>query len=159
MRMRARSRFTALLLVACAALQSCGQLVRYTDEIVDKRTGRKWWVTVPATAGGFCGFVVGIPVDVVALPVTWSVYHIQRGQDKIKADPLSTMLFPSFALWRAGTMVGAPMDAVDYMTDRAWSPPPTPSDEEMRQLEDEFDRETLPEYPVEAIYPRAEGAP
>ena len=104
-----RVRLPTLVAVASLVLlSSCAQLVQYSDEIVDRRTGRSFLVTVPATIGGFCGFVIGIPADIVALPVTLTVYQFQK--DEPGADPVSTLLFPSFALWRAGTLLGTPMD-------------------------------------------------
>ncbi len=147
---------TARRLVALAVLTvlpACSQLVRYTDEIVDERTGRSPVVTVPATAGGFVGFVVGLPVDLIALPVTFPIYYIQREQDRVKADPLSTMLFPSFALWRMGTLIAVPFDATEYIVVRAWQPPRTPNAQEQQAIEDGFDRDTLRRYTVEPVYP------
>jgi len=142
--MRALLRVAVLLVV----LPACAPVVQYTDEIVDSSTGRSWLVTVPATVGGFCGFVAGIPADIVALPVTFSMYRLQ---DPDNADPVSTLLFPSFALWRAGTLIGSPMDLVDYGLFRAWRPPATPTADEQNELEYQFDMNTLPRYPVETL--------
>ena len=143
----------SLLPVLCVALSCCSQVVRYTDEIVDPNTGRKFYVTAPATAGGFVGFVVGIPVDLVALPATWLVYQVQKEQNELKADPVSTMLFPSFVLWRAGTLVALPIDLVDFTAWRAWRAPETVTREEQEEFEVWVDGQALPEYPVEQVYP------
>lgn len=148
--MTARVRFA---LAACSVLAACGQVVQYTDELVDPRTGRSSFVTVPANAGGFVGFVAGIPVDAAALPVSWPVYEVQKSRSPDTADPISTMLFPSFVLWRAGSMVAMPFDAMEWVVWRAWQPPTTRTAEEQAQIEYDLDEETLPRYPVEPIYP------
>ena len=155
---RVRSRFRVLAVSLLLSLSSCAQLVQYTDEIVDSRTGRSLFVTAPATAGGFLGFLIGIPVDVVALPVTFTFYLVQKDQDELRADPLSTMLFPSFVLWRAGTLIGTPFDAVHYLWARAGRPPRSLTGEELAEIEYSYDLKTLPDYPVKAIYPRPESA-
>ena len=111
------------LLLALCLLPACSQTVQYTDELSDPRTGRSWFVTAPANVGGFVGFVLGIPADLVALPATFTVYRVQRAQNKLTADPISTMLFPSFVLWRAGTLIATPFDMLEYVAIRAWSPP------------------------------------
>jgi hypothetical protein len=141
------------LLALGAALSSCAQFVQYTDELVDPKTGRPFVVTVPAAAGGFCGFLIGIPATVIALPVTFTVYQVQRDQNEVTADPISTMLFPSFVLWRTGTLVALPLDMLHYMVARAGRPAPTPSREEQTEAEYQIDQQTLPRYPVTPIYP------
>lgn len=138
-----------LPLATLLALQSaCAPVVQYTDEIVDSRTGRSVLVTVPATIGGFCGFAVGIPAVVIALPATLAVYWVQEPES---ADPVSTLLFPSFALWRACTLAAMPMDVIDYSLIRAWRAPPTMTAEEQNEIEHQFDLDTLPEYPVTTV--------
>lgn len=151
-----RVRLPTLAAVASLVLlPACAQLVQYTDEIVDRRTGRSFLVTVPATVGGFAGFVIGIPADFVALPVTLTVYQFQKAQPE--ADPVSTLLFPSFALWRAGTLVGTPMDVIDYALLRSWRAEPTATTDEQNEIEYEMDLDTLPSYPVKAVYPKHLG--
>lgn len=140
----------ALLMLALG----CAEMVQYTDELVDRRTGRTLLVRTPATLGGVVGFVVGVPVDIVALPVTYLVYTNQKSDQSAAADPLSTMLFPSFVLWRAGTLVAVPLDALEFIVYRAWLPPPTPTRQEQEAFEVEQDERTLPVYPVEPIFPR-----
>jgi hypothetical protein len=135
------------------ALTGCTQLVRYTGDLTDSRTGRTAFVTAPASAGGFLGFIVGVPVSIVALPITYLVYADQKATDASTADPLSTMLFPSFVLWRAGTLLGAPFDLVEYVVYRAGLPPNTMTEEERKVYEYRLDQETLPQYRVEWIYP------
>jgi hypothetical protein len=147
-------------IVAAAAvasvLGSCSQFVQYTDEIVDSDTGRTPFTTVPANIGGFAGFTLGLPVDLVALPVTYAVYRVQREQNPLKVDAISTMLFPSFVMWRTGTLLGVPMDMVEYIAYRVWQPPHTPSRDEQAEIEYEFDEQILPSYPVTPLYPAEE---
>ncbi len=99
------------------------------------------------------GFVLGVPLDIIGLPVTYTLYQFQRDDESVTADPMSTMLFPSFVLWRAGTLVAVPFDAVEFVVYRAWLPPETPTAEEQERLEAAEDSSTLPVYPVERIFP------
>jgi hypothetical protein len=142
------------MVLSLVALAACSQLVRYTDELVDRRTGRTVAVTAPAAAGGFVGFVAGLPIDVAALPITYAVYATQKSRDPAAADPLSTMLFPSFVLWRAGTLLGLPFDIVEYAAWRAWQPERSMTEEERKRFEAQLDEEALPAYPVETLAPR-----
>lgn len=132
-------------------LGACSQLVRYTDELVDRRTGRTVFVTAPASAGGFFGFIAGLPVDLAALPITYPVYRVQADRDPAAGDPLSTMLFPSFVLWRAGTLLGMPFDVLEYAGWRLWQPEVTLTEEEQKRFEAQIDEESLPAYPVETL--------
>lgn len=142
------------MLASLSLLGGCAQLVQYTDELRDERTGRTIVVRAPATIGGIAGFAVGAPVSVVALPVTWPVYRYQKATAPLRADPTSTFLFPSFLLWRAGTMIlGAPFDAAEWLVYRAWIAAPTPTAGEREAIELSHDEETLQSYPVEPIYP------
>ena len=139
--------------LAMLALGACGQLVRYTDELVDRSTGRSLLVRTPATFGGVVGFVAGIPFDILGLPISYPMYLAQKDNETMAADPLSTLLFPSFVMWRAGTLVAVPLDAVEYLAHRAWLPPQTPTKEEQERYEVEQDELTLPVYPVRRIFP------
>jgi len=132
-------------------LASCSQAVRYTDELVDSRTGRTIFVRTPATFGGVVGFIAGIPVDIAALPITYPVY---KTRDEGTVDPLSVFLFPSFVLWRAGVLVGAPFDVLEYLAYRMWLPEDTLNAEERNRLELELDAEAFPFHRVEWVYPR-----
>lgn len=143
----------AAALAGVAMLASCGTFVRYTGELTDSRSGRTLLVTAPATLGGFVGFVAGIPVDVVALPVTYTVYAMQKSQNELEADPMSTMLFPSFVLWRTGTLLAVPFDILEFSLWRSWQPPPSMTAAEQAEFEYELDQQTLPRYPVEPVYP------
>ncbi len=145
-----------VLLALLATTCSCSQLVRYTDELGDARSGRSLAVTTTANTGAFLGFIAGLPFDLAALPVTFVIYRIQREQNKLQADPISTMLFPSFVLWRAGTLLAAPFDMIEFVTWRAWQPPVAPNRQEQLAIEYEIDEETLGSYPVTPIYPLAE---
>ena len=136
----------ALVLFACA----CAPVVRYTNELVDGRHGRTWFTRLPSTIGGTLGFAAGVPVDVVALPVTFVVY---RAQPKETRDPLSVFLFPSFVLWKVGALVGAPFDAVEWGLYRAWRPRVPVTQEEREAIERQWDAREFAEYPVTPIYP------
>ena len=136
---------------------SCADVVRYTHELNDPSSGRSLFVTTPASLGALCGFVAGVPVDVAALPVTLPIYLLQDDEES-PADPLSTMLLPSFVLWRAGTLVAMPFDAVEFVAWRMWQPPETMSGEEREEWESRLDRKALPTYSVEWAYPRKPSA-
>lgn len=142
-----------LLLAICAATPGCAGLVQYTDELRDDSTGRTLFVRSPATIGGILGFATGVPVSVVALPVTYPVYAYQKEVTPIRADPVSTLLFPSFVLWRAGTLIAAPFDLLEWAVWRVWQGTPTLTAEEQEQVERRHDQEVLQSYPVETIYP------
>ena len=142
-----------LLAVALLSAPSCSQLVQYTDELTDKRTGRTLFVRAPATLGGVVGFVVGIPVDIVALPITYAVYAYQDANEPGGTDPLSILLFPSFFLWRAGSLIAAPFDMIEFAVYRAWRSPETLTREEREEIEFYHDDHVLPTYPVTPIYP------
>jgi hypothetical protein len=148
MRFRRATATTVLL----AALTGCGAFVEYTDDL---RTAgeRSRLVRYTAQFGGLLGFAVGIPVDIVALPVTDPVYLVQSRQDPENTDFGSTVLFPSFALLQAGSLLAAPFDAVEFLVYRAWQPPETATAEEQEELEIRIDEETLPRYPVTPLYP------
>jgi hypothetical protein len=139
---------------ALAVLASCTQLVRYTDDLVDERTGRSFVTRMPANFGAIVGFVAGVPVDILALPVTAVVY---ASQDELTRDPLSIFLFPSFVLWRVGALLGAPFDLVEWLTWRAWQPPDALTPEERERREAEIDENEWRDYPVQRIYPRQTG--
>lgn len=147
---RGGSRLAAL---ACALLLlgSCAPIVRYTSELVDDRHGRTWFTRLPSTVGGTLGFAVGVPIDVVSLPVTFVVY---RSQPKETRDPLSVFLFPSFVLWKVGTLVGAPFDAVEWTAYRSWQEPAPITPEEREAIERKWDALEFTEYPVTPIYPK-----
>jgi hypothetical protein len=96
-------------------------LVTYSDQLVDETTGRSSIVTKPASLGGIVGFIVGIPVDIVTLPITYLVYLSHKEEDEEGLDSLSTLLFPSFFLWRGGVIiVGTPFDFLEFIFYRAW---------------------------------------
>lgn len=136
---------TALLCV------SCSSIVKYTDEVTDQASGRSIFTVAPANFFGLCGFIVGIPLDVVALPVSYPILQSTPPEDQ---DPLSTLLFPSFVLWRCGVLVAAPIDGLEYLIVRSWQGTPTTGNEEQELIELELDAQELPDYPVEVIYPR-----
>lgn len=123
-----------LLLTALAILPSC-VLVEYSQNLVDESTGRGNFVTQPASIGGIVGFIAGVPLDIAALPASYLVYRAQRDQDEEAIDPLSTLLFPSFVLWRTGVIViGTPFDVLDLVFRRAWTTPPA-------KLQSDYDAE------------------
>lgn len=147
----ARSRLGAAALVAVVAgLASCSSVVRYTEELVDARYGRTWVTRFPSTVGGTVGFVVGVPIDIVALPVSWGFYRMQPKETR---DPLSVFLFPSFVLWKAFALVGAPFDLLEWAAYRGWRSPAPITQEERDAIERTWDEEGWSEYPVTPIYP------
>lgn len=143
------SRGLALALALCAG--ACTPVVRYTNELVDDRHGRTWFTRLPSTIGGTAGFAIGLPIDVVALPATFVVY---RSQPKETRDPLSVFLFPSFVLWKVGTLIGTPFDVVEWAAWRSWQEPPAITPEEREAVERQWDAREFSEYPVTPIYPR-----
>lgn len=149
-------RIRLLLLLAVLPVAGCSQFVQYTDELNDARTGRSAWVTTPASIGRFLGFLAGVPIDVLALPVTYVAYRVQKSDDPIRADALSTMLFPSFVLGRVGTLAAVPFDSVEYLVHRGWIDETPMTQAQRAEFEDLLDRDTLPQYPVEAVYPLPE---
>lgn len=131
-------------------VSACAPIVRYTSELVDDRHGRTWFTRLPSTIGGATGFVIGVPIDVVSLPATFVVY---RTQAKETRDPLSVFLFPSFVLWKVGTLFGAPFDAVEWATYRSWQDAAPVTPEEREAIERKWDELEFTEYPVVPIYP------
>ena len=140
-----------LPLLCLFGLVSCTPIVRYTGELVDDRHGRTWFTRLPSTVGGTLGFAAGVPIDVVSLPVTFVVY---RSQPKETRDPLSVFLFPSFVLWKVGTLFGAPFDMMEWMAYRSWKKPTPITPEERDAIEREWDDREFNQYPVKPIYPR-----
>jgi hypothetical protein len=113
------------LLLSSVALCSAGcELIVYSDNLVNENR-HSGFVTKPASVVGLIGFVVGLPLDILALPITYTVYSSQKARYPDTADPLSTLLFPSFVLWRTGViLVGAPLDLIEFVAWRAWTSPP-----------------------------------
>lgn len=140
----------SLLLVPLLWLGACAPVVHYTDQITDARFGRSWFTRLPATVGGTIGFVLGVPVDILAIPVSTVVY---RSQARETRDPLSVFLFPSFALWKACALFGAPFDVVEWVAWRSWQPERTANQEEREAIERVWDKAGWSEYPVRPIYP------
>lgn len=151
--MTARAACSALLAIAMGCT-SCSQLVRYTDDLVDARSGRSLFTRTPATVGGVVGLVVGVPVDIVALPVTYAVY---ASEDPLKRDALSTFLFPSFVLQHVGQLLGAPFDLIEWSAYRAWQEPETLTKEEVERREAELDVVDYSVFPVTPVYGRPSG--
>ena len=145
--MRARP----IALLSLAVLAGCTQVVRYADELVDERYGRTWFTRLPATVGGTTGFVVGLPVDIVAIPASWAYY---QAQSKETRDPLSVFLFPSFVLWKVGTLFGAPFDLLEWVAWRSWQDDRELTQEEREAIERTWDTREYSEYPVTPIHPR-----
>ena len=143
---------SAMLPLFCLlGVASCTPIVRYTGELVDDSHGSTWFTRLPSTLGGTLGFAAGVPIDLVSLPVTFVVY---RTQPKETRDPLSVFLFPSFVLWKVGTLIGAPFDMVEWMAYRSWQNPAPMTPEERDAIEREWDAREFSQYPVNPIYPR-----
>jgi len=124
--------------------------VQYTDELVDGQHGRTWFTRLPATIGATTGFAAGIPIDIVASPLAWVWY---RSQARETRDPISVFLFPSFVLWKAGALVGAPFDLVEWGVWRSWQPAVPITQEEREAIERAWDAREYTEYPVTPLYP------
>ncbi len=133
---------------------SCSPVVTYTNELVDARFGRTWFTRLPATVGATTGFAVGIPLDVVALPLSYLVYNAQSRETR---DALSIFLFPSFVLWKAGALLGTPFDVVELAAWRSWQPDRPRTQEEWDAIERSWDAREYTEYPVDPLYPRPTG--
>lgn len=146
----------AAMLAAAAVFGGCASAVRYSDDLVSAKSGRTPFTRAPATIGGIVGFLVGIPLDVVAFPGTYLVY---KSQPAATRDPLSTFLFPSFVLWRVGTLFAAPVDAIEWGVWRWWQPEESLTPEEQERIEAELDalHQQWTDYPVEWVYPRSPG--
>jgi len=139
-----------LALVTVAALGGCSSVVRYTDELVDSRYGRTLFTRLPATIGATTGFALGVPFDILALPVSLPVYASQPRETR---DPLSVFLFPSFVLWKAGALLGTPFDLVELALWRSWHEPAPRTQEEWEAIERQWDAREYTEYPVTPIWP------
>ena len=144
------------LAAACVAAPlvlggACSSVVTYTEELVSDQHGRTYFTRAPSALGGGFGFTLGVPVDLVALPVSFVVY---RSQPRATRDPLSVFLFPSFVLWKAGPLVGAPFDVVEWALWRSWQPEVPVTAEEREAIERQWDAREFSEYPVTPIYPR-----
>ena len=145
------SRLRAVALFGCLlGLGGCSQVVQYTDELVDARYGRTWFTRLPATIGATAGFAVGVPIDIVVLPLTTVVYVTQAPETR---DPLSVFLFPSFVLWKAGALLGAPFDLVEWGLWRSWQPAVPITQDERDAIERAWDSHEYTEYPVTPFYP------
>ena len=143
--MRPATAAKGLLLLLLAGLSSgCAELVRYSDDLVDPRTGRTLFTRTPAA------FLAGVPIDIVGLPVTYVVYS---NQDEVTREPLSIFLFPSFVLWRVGTLLGAPFDLVEWACWRSWQPEPALTREERERREAALDGLEWLDPTVVPIYP------
>jgi len=136
----------------------CRQVIQYTDELADPRTGRSLAVRVPANLGGALGFVAGLPLDLVALPATGAFYLAEDARTDGQADLITILLFPSVVLWKAGVLLATPFDAIEYVAWRAWQPPPVLDANERERVEERWDRQALPVYPVVPVFP-APGDP
>ncbi len=149
--MTSRARLAALLLALATLGGGCTSVVRYTNELVSSDHGRTYFTRGPSALGGTAGFVLGIPVDVAALPVSFAVY---RSQPRETRDVLSVFLFPSFVLWQSGLLLGAPFDVLEWAAWRAWRPARALTPQEREAAERGWDAEEFSVYPVTPIYPR-----
>lgn len=139
----------AAALLLCALLGGCTELVRYTDALIDPCTGRTWVVRGPATFFGVVGFAAGVPIDLVAFPVSWVVYQSQPPETR---DPQSTFLFPSVVLWKAGILLAAPLDLLEFAAWRSWQPGDALTAEELERREKALDDQAMRGIPVQTIY-------
>lgn len=152
-----RARAGALTTVAAGlALAGCAPVVRYGDSLVDAGAGRTLFTRLPATVGGTAGFVVGLPVDVLAFVPAWVYYQSLPRETR---DPVSVFLFSSFVLWKVGVLVGAPFDVVEAALWRPRRAAADVSESQREAIEREWDaRGAFPVYPVTPIVPPPDGA-
>ena len=138
--------------VSAALLSSCGAFIEYTDGL---RNSEEHTVVVRGTAkvGGAIGLLAGVPISVVALPASYTIYKVQESGDPEGTDYMSTVAFPAFALLEVCSLLATPFDVLEMALYRAWLPAATLTAEEQLQLEFGFDDQTLPRYPVTRIYP------
>jgi hypothetical protein len=135
----------------CSLTAGCTQVVRYTESLVDERSGRTLVTRLPATVGATVGFAVGVPVDIVAFVPAWLLY---RTQPKETRDPVSWFLFPSFVLWKVGALVGTPFDGLEWLAWRSWRDKPAMSEQEREAIERTWDdRLHYDAWPVTPVYP------
>ena len=134
--------FRSLVLSALLLLGSCGALVEYSDQLIDESSGRSAVVTKTASLGGIIGFVLGVPLDILGLPITYVVYTVQKDEEEEGVDPLSTILFPSFVLWRTGTLaLGTPFDVMEFAFYRAWARPAATRDGDLELTDPESSKD------------------
>ena len=127
----------SLVLSLLLWLGACGALVEYSDQLIDEKSGRSPVVTKTASLGGIVGFVVGVPLDILGLPITYVVYSVQKDEEEEGLDPLSTILFPSFVLWRTGVVaLGTPFDGLEFTFYRAWARPAASRDSDAESPEE-----------------------
>lgn len=131
---------------------SCGAFIEYTDGL---RTSKEYTPLVRGTAqtGGFIGVLASIPVDIVALPLTYSVYVYQGYVDPDSASLTDTTLFPLFLLRGVGSLLAVPVDVMEFAFYRAWTPEGAMTAEEQEEFEGNLDDDALPQYPVTPVYP------
>lgn len=153
---RRRAAAVWLTLFCMMALPACSAFVQYADSLRQSKR-RTPVVRYTAQLGAAIGAVVGLPISVVGLPVSYPVYLVQESQSPETTDPSSTMLFPLVVLAQAGSMLGAPFDLIEYSVYRAWQPEEVLSGSEQEELEQRIDDNTLPRYPVTPIYPKQDG--
>lgn len=144
-----RSRGAAVL-AGCAALCGCAGVVRYTDALVEPRYGRTWCTRVPAAVGGTLGFTLGLPLDLLGVPVSAVVY---ANQPPATREPLSVFLLPSWVLWKVGLLLGAPFDALEWAVYRAYRRDPGLGSVEREAIERAYDEAGWRQYPVTPIHP------
>jgi hypothetical protein len=129
-----------LLLAVALPLSGC-RLVLYTQALVDADTGRTPVVIYPASFGGVVGVIASVPVGLLALPITYPIYSVQKAQDPESADP-TVMLLPTWFLWQTGVfLAGAPLDLLEFVFYRSWAvgarqPPPPPDDADAKSKHD-----------------------
>lgn len=141
------------LALGLLGLSGCAGVVRYTDALVEPRFGRSWFTRLPAAVGGTLGFSLGVPFDILAVPVSAMVYYNQAPATR---EPVSVFLFPSWVLWKAGLLLGAPFDGLEWLLYRAYRPELELGREEREALERAYDEAGWSQYPVQAVYPAGE---
>jgi len=90
--------------------------------------GRPSWVRSPARAGSWIGGAIGGLASIVALPVTWPLS--QLAEEPLGSDRQEFVWgLTSVGASVGHTIVGAPLDGLDWIFRRAWIDDPSPSRE------------------------------
>ena len=113
-----------VLCSGCSFSHVVGELDR---ESPPQELGRPGWVRYTARTGAWIGGFVGGIASLVTLPVTWP---ISLAADEPLGYAKEEFLFWGVSAGASGGhfLLGAPVDAADWMVRRAWSDPVEYSD-------------------------------
>ena len=124
--MRRRLLPAALILLGSCTLPSVVE--RLGRESPSPELGRPVWVRGPAWVGSWIGGALGGLASIITLPVTWPLS--QLGEDTLGGDRQEFVWGLTSVGASAGhTIVGAPLDGLDWIFRRAWVDDPSPARE------------------------------